>query len=1042
MANSDASKESARKFYEAAVRIQHSSAAEAIDLLKQALKLDPNFASGHKLLGQLLLNTGKPGAVTHLKCAASITPNDPQSYLLLALAYIDQNSWPNAIGCLTRAIELKPDYSQALTVMARAMQSANRIQEAKDYLIRALKGDAETAEAHNDLGALLGKEGKILDASEHYRRATQLNPDLAVAWNNLGSMLRRTGRVNEAIECGRKAVALALHKRDFHSNLLYWLHSVPGGSGEEILAESRAWAARHAAPAAAPTDHGNDRDPARKLRVAIISPDIRDHSVAFFLEPFVSLSLECEVFCYADVATPDSTTARFKARFSHWRETHHVADDAVAKMVRDDKIDVLIDLAGHTSNSRLGVLTLRPAPIQMTYLGYPGTTGVAAVDYRITDAWADPADRESYCTEELLRLPCGFLCYTPPDEAPPAAPPPCLSKGHITFGSFNALAKTNDDVVKLWSDILIAVPKSELFLKNESFNDEKVQAQYSDLFAKHGITRERLRFSGTAAKRGDHLRLYNEIDIALDPFPYNGTTTTCEALWMGVPVIALSGEMHVSRVSVSLLSRVGLPDLLTKSGEDYLSLAVKLAAGPQRLKKLREGLRAQMAVSPLCDLKYFSAQLEQALRSCWQKWCGQRHPVAAPSSEKLASAKAQTSPTLEKISKPAECALLADAVAKMGFKTLASRYAADGLSRLQRGEPAGEVPSLLLSDWQAATLETALTKQKLSYGHVSSYYDPSQARELIAWATAEPDNLEPLFRSGLVHAVDSAKQGLPVPRQAIEAITFAARNMPDPRPAKALELILNKPKELTLPYDGTEICVYPDIKNLSTYVLLEQGDWFEEDLDLFRALIRPGDTVLDLGANIGVFAISAAQRVGEKGKVVAVEPAAETFALLSKSAQRHPTLKVRCAAISGSAGTAYLSTGRAPELNRVSDTATGGAAIEMISIDNLTREFGISKTNLIKMDLEGHEVAALNGAQEHLKHCSPIIFHEIWEGTELNLSIVAKLRELGFHSFQYNPARKALVRYEDGMRLDWQALNLIAAREDGIERLAETVTIL
>jgi FkbM family methyltransferase len=299
-----------------------------------------------------------------------------------------------------------------------------------------------------------------------------------------------------------------------------------------------------------------------------------------------------------------------------------------------------------------------------------------------------------------------------------------------------------------------------------------------------------------------------------------------------------------------------------------------------------------------------------------------------------------------------------------------------------------------------------------------------------------------MFRSGLVHAVDAVKQGLSVPRQAIEAITFAARNMDDPRPAKALELILNKPDELALPYDGTDICVYPDIKNLSTYVLLEQGDWFEEDLDLFRALIRPGDNVLDLGANIGVFAISAAQRVGESGKVVAVEPATETFALLSKSAQRHPALKVRRAAISGSTGTGYLSVGRAPELNRISDTATGGSAIEMISIDKLTREFGMTKTNLIKMDLEGHEVAALTGAQEHLKQCSPIIFHEIWDNGELNLCILAKLRELGFYSFQYNPARKAVVRYEDGMRLDAQALNLIAARDEGIGRLAETVAIL
>jgi predicted O-linked N-acetylglucosamine transferase (SPINDLY family) len=332
---------------------------------------------------------------------------------------------------------------------------------------------------------------------------------------------------------------------------------------------------------------------------------------------------QVEVFGYANVIKPDEITSEFRAQADHWLSIVGMKDEDVVDRIREERIDILVDLAGHTADNRLLVFAHKPAPIQVTWLGYPGTTGLACMDYRLTDAVADPPDvADRWYSEKLFRLPHGFLCYQTDEPHPAVAVCPGLEQGHITYGSFNNLPKITPDVVRIWSRILNASTDSRLILKAKAFAHEKIRARYLQAFHEQGISPERLDLLGLIPGRGNHLATYSRIDIGLDPFPYNGTTTTCEALWMGVPVIGLLGDRHAGRVGASILHHVGLPELVAASEDDYVERACSLAADRQRLGMLRETLRPMMRASRLMDTGQFTQSLENAYREMWMDWCG------------------------------------------------------------------------------------------------------------------------------------------------------------------------------------------------------------------------------------------------------------------------------------------------------------------------------------------------------------------------------------------------------------------------------------
>jgi predicted O-linked N-acetylglucosamine transferase (SPINDLY family) len=360
------------------------------------------------------------------------------------------------------------------------------------------------------------------------------------------------------------------------------------------------------------------------LRVAFLSPDFRYHAVSFFFQPLLAHldRSAVEMFCYAEVEDPDPVTAYLQSLGGTWRWSSTLDDAALAAQLRADGIDITIDLAGHMGGNRLRALAAKPAPVLATWLGYPATSGLAAIDWRITDARADPPGEEAFHTERLLRLPESFLCFAAYiTQVPDPAPPPMRSRGHITFGSFNNPQKLSPSTVRAWGRILAALPQARLLLKSLDFTGPDRRADLLNRLAAHGIPPERVELRPPQPAMPDHLGAYAEIDIALDPFPYNGTTTTCEAMWMGVPVVTLIGARHAGRVGFDLLSQLGLEELAAPDIDAYVETAIALAKDGARLERLRSTLRERMRASPLCDAPRFARDFADGLRIMWRDWC-------------------------------------------------------------------------------------------------------------------------------------------------------------------------------------------------------------------------------------------------------------------------------------------------------------------------------------------------------------------------------------------------------------------------------------
>jgi predicted O-linked N-acetylglucosamine transferase (SPINDLY family) len=590
--------------------------------MRHAVALKPEVAGFHNNLGNVLSSKGERAeAVECYERALALRPDDPQTLNNLGSALCGLARPEEAAAAYGRALKVRPDYPEALSNYGNVLIDLGRIAEAVRCNERALTLKPDYAVAHNNLGNGLRRLGRHEDAARSYERAIALDPSYADALCNLAETLKEQGLAGDALSHYRRAVAADPGHAGIHGNLLLALNSVEGLSREEVFAEHARWGERFSGRAP-PAPHRNSREPERRLRVGYVSPDSRKHSVAYFIEPAIAARdpAAIEVFCYANVGQPDATTARLRAAADGWRDIRGLRDADAARLIREDQIDILVDLAGHTMDGRLPLFALKPAPVQATYLGYPNTAGLKAVDWRLTDAVADPEGAERFHVERLARLP-GFLCYRPPADAPEPVPPPCQGNGFVTFGSCNNLAKLAPGVVALWAEILRRAPTARLFLKAKALADPGTRARVAQTFAAQGVDPARLAMAGWIVQ-GNHLAAYEGIDVALDTFPYNGTTTTCEALWMGVPVVTLMGDRHASRVGASLLGRLGLGDLVAATRAAYVERALALALDASELARRRAGLRALVARSPLCDAALLARSLEAVYRAMWRAWCG------------------------------------------------------------------------------------------------------------------------------------------------------------------------------------------------------------------------------------------------------------------------------------------------------------------------------------------------------------------------------------------------------------------------------------
>jgi len=595
--------------------------AEAEDVLRRVLVRHPDHVNALYNLGNLLGACGRPEeAIAVYRRAVALAPDFAEAHANLGAALRTCGRYEEALTALRQAVALTPTLPGLYTHLGAAQQALGRIDEAVAHYRRALERTPDDPDGLYNLGSCLKSQAHLGEAEQLLRRALALAPEHAEARLNLGNVLRAQGRVDEAIRQYRAVLRAAPDHRAAHSNLLLALNYAPMHTPEAVYAEHCAWAEQHTGPL--PPRPRIRHDGSRRLRIGYVSPDFREHSVAYFIEPVLRSHDRSRftVFAYAQVPRPDATTERLRACVDTWHDVTRMNDAAVADRIRADAIDVLVDLAGHTGDNRLGVFGQRPAPVQISYLGYPNTTGLAAMDYRLTDAHADPENESDPCySETLIRLDPCFLCYRAPAESPGVAPPPNQQKGAITFGSFNALPKLTEEVLATWAEILRRVPGARLLLKSPSFEDAQTRERYRRLFDAAPLARERITLHGFVPDTAAHLALYHEVDIALDPFPYNGTTTTCEALWMGVPVVSLAGRRHAARVGLSILTQVGLADLCAETKAAYIEHAVRLAADRNRLPALRSALRDRMRTSPLCDARRFTRHLEHVYQDLVQR---------------------------------------------------------------------------------------------------------------------------------------------------------------------------------------------------------------------------------------------------------------------------------------------------------------------------------------------------------------------------------------------------------------------------------------
>jgi protein O-GlcNAc transferase len=603
---------------------------EALRAYEDTLELRPDIAEYHFNRGDVLRVLERlDEAAAAYEAAIRLKPDFSEAHanLGIVLHLLERNE--AAVEALQRAVDIRPDYFEAWQSMGHTLRRLGRHADAADAYRRAAELRPDDAVAHKDLGRELKDLARYEEAIAALRRALALQPDSSEAINLLAGLLLDTGCLDDAYETYRRG--LALHPEGafvLHSNFLLALNYQAGASPESLLAEARAFGEKAARKATPFAHHANVPDPDRRLRVGLVSGDLGQHPVGFFLQNVLE-SLDpgkLELFAYETATRQDALHQRLRRSIPHWCDARVAAldDEALANRIRSDGIDILIDLAGHTAQNRLPLFAWKPAPVLMTWLGYLGTTGVDAMDYILVDNWALPPAEDGQFTETPWRLPETYICFTPPDLPVEVGPLPALDNGYVTFGCFNNLSKITDEVVACWARLLQAVPDSRLYLKTKSLGQPEVRERLVEKFARLDIDAGRLILEGQFASHEAHFRAYRQVDIALDPFPYPGITTTMEALWMGAPVLSMRGRHFISHQGETILHNLGLPQWIAENEDEYVAKASALARDVPALADVRAGLRERLLASPLSDAPRFARNFEQALRGMWQAWCKER----------------------------------------------------------------------------------------------------------------------------------------------------------------------------------------------------------------------------------------------------------------------------------------------------------------------------------------------------------------------------------------------------------------------------------
>ncbi len=557
--------------------------SQAIDYLNKALTLQPNLATLHNSLGNIYFYQKKfPLALTHYQHALTLNPNSLDTYNNLGILWGEQQQFTQAIACFQQVLTAHPQH----------------------------------ADAWHNLGIVLSKQGKLTQALSCYQQAVTLSPHNANAYSSLAKLFKDKGEIEQSLHFYQKALSIQPHHLETYQNFLYTLNFSPNYDRPALFLAHQEFNRCYVLPLQRLIlPYSPNTTPRKRLRLAYISPDFRKHSLTYFIQPLLAHHdhQQFEIFCYYNNQKVDEVTLRIQSYADHWCECMTLTDDELAAQIRRDQIDILIDLMGHTANNRALVFARKPAPIQVfNTIGYSNTTGLSTIDYRITDAYIDPVGiGEQFSSEQLIRMPNSYYCYQPNEHSPPVSNLPYLTKGYMTLGSFNTLAKLNSQLLQLWSKLLKRLPQVKLSILSLQLRDLETRQDLETKLISLGISMEQVNL-GYAASTEETLHAYQQVDIALDTYPFNGATTTCQALWMGVPVVTLVGNTPAARAGLSILSTLGLVELIAHSEKEYIAIVEHLVQHPNLLQILRGSLRNRMQCSPLMDGLNFTRAMEQS----------------------------------------------------------------------------------------------------------------------------------------------------------------------------------------------------------------------------------------------------------------------------------------------------------------------------------------------------------------------------------------------------------------------------------------------
>ncbi len=595
---------------------------EAADYGRRALQIDPRHHQALQLLGHVELARGHHAeALTCYRQAEAIDPHDARTQVFLGQALLDCGYADDAVAAFGRALKISSHDESIQKLIGSRVRRNNVIEAMADHYRKMLAENPQNAESHFGLGLIYMRQRNVDACIEEYRKAVELAPDHSSALHNLGMAYKDRGELAPAIACFRKVAAMNDNACYGHGSLIYTLHFDPACSEEELFAEHRRWDERFAAHLGlALRPHDNEPIPERRIKIGYVSPNFSMHPVGRFMTSLFRAHDhdQFEICCYSDTRFADDVTRQIRAHADVWVECADMNDEQLAARIRRDKVDILVDLTMHMASNRMLMFARKPAPVQMTYLAYCSTTGLSAIDYRITDPHLDPPERsDMYYTEKSLRLPTTYWCYEPAIKNVDVNALPADQNGYVTFASLNNFCKVAPHTLTIWSQIMAAVPNSRMIMFCLAGN---TRTRVENIFAQAGVAAERLRFFDIVSLQ-HFFRLLHAVDIALDPFPYPGGTTTCDALWMGVPTVSLAGHAAWTRSGLSIMRNIGLPELATFSEEEYLHRAITLATDLPRLAQLRATMRNRLNQSPLMNEQQFARDVEGLFRNAWEKWC-------------------------------------------------------------------------------------------------------------------------------------------------------------------------------------------------------------------------------------------------------------------------------------------------------------------------------------------------------------------------------------------------------------------------------------